>query len=392
MIDVIITPNARAACCDPRLIYYSAGGLWAALAQKGFEARWVDLKADLEASPFPLPEENSADVACYAVFFGNKANAFSRMEAARRGATPPRLMIAFGPFASVFAEEILSRGLADIVVEDDPEFVIPLLLQAPDGPASWEAIPNLSYKHDEKIVQTPKQSFHKLDEIPFISPYLYSQGHRPAFIMTARGCQYHCVYCDRNVLWGGGVRHRSVDLVLQEIRELVEGQQAQVIEFLDEDLAADPKRLAALCEGMRGLKGNFYWQCSACVNSVSREMLVLMGRSRCREIYFGVESASPQVLRRIGKTYGREDILNAVRWSQEAGLKVEVMMTIGNPGETEADRDLTLSALDELGQGITVRTNRLVVLPGTAFYRKGLSEGRFTQKSYFEDNGVIFYG
>jgi len=384
LVDVIITPNARAACCDPRLIYYSAGGLCRALAQKGSDARWVDLKQETEFIP--------SEIACFAVFFGNKANAFRRMEAARQGPAACRLIIAFGPFASVFSEEILSRGLADIVAEDDPEFVIPPLLQVPGSPASWEAIPNLSFKHEGKIVHTPKHSFHELDEIPFISPYLYSQGHRPAFIMTARGCQYHCVYCDRNVLWGGGVRHRRVERVLEEIRELVEGQQAQVIEFLDEDLAADHKRLAALCEGMRRLKGNFYWQCSACVNSVSRDMLLLMGRSRCREIYFGVESASPQVLRRIGKTYGREDIINAVRWSREAGLKVEVMMTIGNPGETEADRDMTLSALDELGQGITVRTNRLVVLPGTAFYRKGLSEGRFTQKSFFEEDGVIFYG
>ena len=381
MIDVILTPNARAACCDPRLIHYSAGGVIMALAKKGFEVRQAD----------PKPEENSADVCCYAVFFGNKTNAFRHMEAVRRAPKAPRLIIAFGPFASVFSEEILSRGLADLVVGDDPEFVIPAILQEMEGAASWETIPNLSYRHQGKIIHTRKHSFHDLDEIPFISPYLYSHGHRPAFTMTARGCQYHCVFCDRNVLWGGGVRNRDVVNVLQEIKELVEVQHAQVIEFLDEDLAADHKRLAALCEGMRRIKGEFQWHCSACVNSVSREILLLMGRSRCREIYFGVESASPQVLRRIGKTYGREDILNAVRWAQAAGLKVEVMITIGNPGETDADRDMTLSALNELGQGITVRTNRLVVLPGTAFYRKGLSEGRFTQKSFFEDEGVVLY-
>jgi anaerobic magnesium-protoporphyrin IX monomethyl ester cyclase len=381
LIDVILSPNARAGCCDPRLIHYSAGGVVMALAKKGFDARRADLK----------PEENSADVCCYAVFFGNKANAFRHMEAVRRAKKAPRLIIAFGSFASVFSEEILSRGLADMVVDNDPEFVIPAVLQEMQGASSLETIPNLSYRHQEKIIHTRKQSFHDLDEIPFISPYLYSQGHRPAFTMTARGCQYHCVFCDRNVLWGGGVRNRNVVNVLQEIKELVEVQHAQVIEFLDEDLAADQKRLAALCEGMRRIKGEFYWQCSACVDSVSREILLLMGRSRCREIYFGVESASPQVLRRIGKTYGRQDILNAVRWSQAAGLKVEVMITIGNPGETDADRDLTLSALNELGQGITVRTNRIVVLPGTAFYRKGLSEGRFTQKSFFEDEGIVFY-
>ena len=63
-------------------------------------------------------------------------------------------------------------------------------------------------------------------------------------------------------------------------------------EFLDEDLSADHKRLAAICEGMRRIKGEFYWMCSAGVDSVNQKMLLLMGHCRCQEIYFGVESAS----------------------------------------------------------------------------------------------------
>lgn len=391
MIDVIFTANTRPPCANSPLIRYNVSGVVLALAKKGLDPRFVDLMPDKEGNVSALSEQDPADVCCYAVFFGNKVSAFRQMEDARRASKAPRLIIAFGSFASVFSEEILSRGLADMVVSADPEFVIPAVLQAGDTPPFWETIPNLSYIHEGKVIHTRKHSFLNLDEAPFVSPYLYSQGHRPAFITTARGCQYHCVFCDRNVLWGGGVRNRSVDNVLQEIKELVNGRQVPIVEFLDEDLAADHKRLTALCEGMHRMGGEFYWRCSACVDSVSQKMLLLMGRCGCREIHFGVESASPQVLRKIGKTYGRQDILNAVRWSREAGIEVEVMITIGNPGETDLDRDLTLSTINELGPGITIRTNRLVVLPGTAFYRKGLSEGRFTQKSFFEEEGVIFY-
>jgi anaerobic magnesium-protoporphyrin IX monomethyl ester cyclase len=389
LIDVILADNTRSACGGPPLIRYSAGGVILALAKKGLDVRCVDLMSDMEGNLSAVPAQDPADVCCYAVFFGNKVNAFRHMEDARRAKKAPRLIIAFGPFASVFPNEILSRGLADIVVATDPEFVIPAVLQGDASP--WETIPNLSYMHEGKIFHTPKHSFHDLDEIPFISPYLYSQGHRPAFTMTARGCQYHCVFCDRNVIWGGGVRNRSVANVLEEVKELVETHHVPNIRLYDEDLAADHKRLALICEGMRRIKGEFYWSCSACVDSVNQKMLLLMGLSRCRGIYFGVESASPQVLRRIGKTYGREEILNAVRWSQEAGLKPEVMITIGNPGETDIDRNLTLSALKELGPDVNVITNRIVILPGTAFYRKGLREGWFTQQSFFEDEGLVFY-
>ena len=187
------------------------------------------------------------------------------------------------------------------------------------------------------------------------------------------------------------MRNRSIAHVLSEIRELVEVHQAREISFLDEDLAADHKRLASLCDGMRRIKGEFDWDCAACVASVNPKMLVLMGRSRCRRVYFGVESASPRVLRKIGKRYGLRDIFDSVRGAKEAGLQVEVMITTGNPGETDMDRNLTLSALKELGPEVKTTTNRLVILPGTAFYRKGLREGWFTQKSFFEDEGLVFY-
>ncbi|MDE2008573.1 MAG: radical SAM protein [Candidatus Omnitrophica bacterium] len=311
------------------------------------------------------------------------------MENARRLPKPPRLIIAFGPFASVFSDEILLSGLADIVVKDDPEFVIPAVLE---GRSPLKTVPNISYRHEGTIIHTVKHSFPNLDEIPFIGPYFYNQGHPRAFLMTARGCQHHCVFCDRNVHWGGGLRYRSVANVLDEVRDLVENNQAGEIELLDEDFAADQKRLTAICAGMRRIKGQFFWACSACVSSVNKKMLFLMGRSACREIYFGVESASPAVLHRLGKRYSRQDILNAVRWSQEAGLKVEVMITVDNPGETEQDRNLTLSALKELGPDVKVSTNRLVILPGTALYREGLRKGWFTRQSFFEDEGLVFYG
>lgn len=391
LIDVIITENTRLASGDTLLNLYSAHGVFLALAKEGLDARCIDLMSSVEGG-MPVPSvTNFADICCYAVFFGNKVSAFRHMMETRRRKKPPSLIIAFGPFAAAFPDEIISGGLADMVVAYDPEFVIPAVLRKGDKPPVLKNIPNLSFMHQRKVVHTRKHSFQELDKVPFIGPYLYSQGHRPALVLSARGCQYHCVYCDRNALWGGGVRQRSVANVLAEIKELVEGQQVQSIQFLDEDLAADHRRLVALCEGMRRIKGSFSWVCCARVDSVNQKILLLMGRSHCRNVYFGMESASSKVLRRIGKKYERQDIINAVHWAQEAGIKVGVMITIGNPGEEEIDRKLTLSTLKELGGEVSITTNWLVILPGTAFFRKGLREGWFTRKSYFEDEGLVLY-
>ena len=384
MVDVIISENTRPASGCLPLTYYSAGGVFLALEQKGLDVRWVDIAADRSIGPF-------REICCFAIFFGNKIRAISDMKKIRSDKNSRRRIIAFGPFAAAFSEEFLSRGLADMVVSADPEFVIPLIMSAEKNISALSTIPNLSYIHNGKIVSSPKYSFDDLDELPFIGSYLYGQGDRPAHMMTARGCQYHCVFCERNAMWGGGVRNRSVESVLNEIQNIVSKYRIREIRFLDEDLAADRKRLAKICEGIRRIKGNFKWECSACVDSVSRELLLLMGLSHCGQVNFGVESASPSVLRQIGKRYGREDIVNSVRWAKEAGLKVEIMLTIGNPGETDNDQRLTLSLIDEIGPDVHIRTNRLVVLPGTALYRKGLRQGWYTQKSFFEDEGIVFY-
>jgi anaerobic magnesium-protoporphyrin IX monomethyl ester cyclase len=390
LIDVILTSHTRMVCSHPQLFYYSGGGVVLSLIDKGFEARLTDLTAHKDKDFAGSKEHKPADMYCYAVFFGNKVSAFQHMRDARGAKEPPKRIIAFGPFASVFAEEILSRGLADIVVAADPEFVIPMI--ASEGASSLLQIPNVMFMQDGKIISTPKRSFHELDSIPFISPFFAEQKDGPAFILTARGCQYHCVFCDRNVLWGGGVRNRSVENVLEEIQEVVSKYHVREIRFLDEDLAADRKRLARLCDGMRRMTGEFKWECSACVNSVSKELLLLMGHSRCGCIDFGMESASPNVLRRIGKRYSRQDILNAVRWARAANIQVEMMVTMGNPHETDSDKYLTLSLLKELGREIdSITTNRLVILPGTPLFRQSLREGRFTRESFFDHEGIIYY-
>jgi anaerobic magnesium-protoporphyrin IX monomethyl ester cyclase len=391
LIDVIIAENARPECGGDHFSRYISGGIVLALAKYGLDARYLDLTSNIEGKLSVVSGQNSADVCCYAVFFGNKANAFRHMADVRSAKNKPRLIIAFGQFASSFPEEILSRRLADIVVTHEPELAIPAILQKGEEVASLEAIPNLSYMHEGKVIYTRKHFHQNLDNIPFVSPYLYQQGYRPAILLSARGCQDHCVFCDRNALWGGLVRNRSVDNVLQEIEDLTENQHVQDIHFLDENLAIDHSRLAALCDGMRRIKGEFYWSCSARVDSVNQKMLLLMRRSRCRRISYGVESASTRVLRWVGKDYGHQDILNAVNWAQEAGLKVRVSILINSPGETDLDRNLTSIIMNKLGPEVDIDAFRIGVLPGSTLYRKGLREGWFTQKSFFEDEGVFFY-
>ena len=184
----------------------------------------------------------------------------------------------------------------------------------------------------EKLPIPPNILSRDFDKNPFISRYFYEQGHRPAFILTSRGCAAHCTFCDRHVFTSWDVIDRSMDNVLSEIKELIEVHHVKHLNILDADLPFDHKRLISLCEGLRRIKGEFGWNCMARVDSINQKLLLLMRSARCWSVFYGVESASSKVLRSIGKTYGLQEIMDALRWTQEAGLDAKVGIMIGNPG------------------------------------------------------------
>ena len=62
MVDVIISENTRPASGCLPLTYYSAGGVFLALEQKGLDVRWVDIAADRSIGPF-------REICCFAIFF-----------------------------------------------------------------------------------------------------------------------------------------------------------------------------------------------------------------------------------------------------------------------------------------------------------------------------------
>ena len=53
-----------------------------------------------------------------------------------------------------------------------------------------------------------------------------------------------------------------------------------------------------------------------------------MRRAGCRGVEFGIDSASPSVLRALGKPFAVEDIGSAARACREAGLPATTLQTL----------------------------------------------------------------
>jgi radical SAM superfamily enzyme YgiQ (UPF0313 family) len=240
---------------------------------------------------------------------------------------------------------------------DEPECLLPAALKAlkDGGVAALDQAPGL-------LLNTPaglKRSLHldKLpapDELPLPAYHLlpdlkpYHTGVMAApftVVQTSRGCPYTCSFCSFGKLpW----RTRKIEEVLKELQWLKASFGVHRILFFDDVLTLDPKRTERLMQGMIDAQLGLEWVCCTRANNVSLPLLQLMKQAGCREIAFGIESGSDEVLEGTTKGVTKDQIRQAAKWCHQVGILFYGLAIIGLPGETEASVQDTIDFINEI--------------------------------------------
>jgi len=270
-----------------------------------------------------------------------------------------------------------------------------------------ETIPNIvSYDRCHRIVggsergsSFPARHFDSLDDIP--SPYRDGVVREPRTgYLTSRGCNQNCTYCSFAELSTRKVKFHSVERVIDDLSILSRAfdlESDHVIPIYDDTFTLQRGRVQKICDEMIrvGLKARL--SCVTRGDKVDLELLRLLKAAGFICIAFGLESASPKVLRAIGKiqppgteddpTYSREieylsQFRMAVRWATEAGLRVQVSMMAGLPQEEVTDLHATLAYIRDLEVPHYVH-NVLRVFEGTPLFREAAEHSIVVSTSKF---------
>jgi anaerobic magnesium-protoporphyrin IX monomethyl ester cyclase len=170
-----------------------------------------------------------------------------------------------------------------------------------------------------------------------------------------RGCPFMCKYCADGYikpLWrhakGNIMRYRSVSDLLDEIADVAEKYQLDLIKFCDSTWNTNVHWVKEFCgeKIRRGISIPFYPNIHA--GRISEEMFQLMAEANCYEIGVGIESGSPKILKRIGKSTTVSSIKQCVGFAKKAGILVRGYFIIGMPDETNEDLQLTEKLAEEL--------------------------------------------
>ena len=164
------------------------------------------------------------------------------------------------------------------------------------------------------------------------------KGTPIATVLSNRGCRAACTFCNVRTFNGVGVRHRSVDSVLDELSILKNEYGVGHFIWLDDDLLHDEKRVLELFNGMVKRNLNLTWDATngLIAHSLCREEVVAAAAaSGCIGMYLGVESGNPQILKEIKKPGTVETFVKAadiIRKYEQ--INARILLIIGFPEET----------------------------------------------------------
>ena len=220
------------------------------------------------------------------------------------------------------------------------------------GPDGYRALPALleRAKTGERAIET---SFDLEEHYEDFTPKRFDKVK--AWIPVQRGCDYRCTYCIVPTT-RGSERSRKLADVIREVETVASEGISEVVllgqtvnSYHDgESGFAALLRAVGRVDGIRRLRFT-----SPHPNDFSDDVVQAMADvdAVCEHVHLPMQSGSSRVLRRMLRRYSREGYLDCVRRLRDAmpGLCLTTDIIVGFPGETDADFEETLSAVDAVG-------------------------------------------
>lgn len=271
-----------------------------------------------------------------------------------------------GVHASALPDLILKEPSIDNVVVGEGENAMLLLVrEINEGKKVSERIHNLGFIEDLDTIPFPDRTTIKNERN--IQQAYKDNGVRITSVLTSRGCPFRCAFCCSDTVWQRKTRIRSVRNVLQEIEELVKNWNIQFLKFSDDTFTLNKKWIAEFSSLKIEMGLDLPYGSNAHVNTIDEDMLKHLADSYCTELWYGVESGSPQILKDMRKSTNIDRIKNIFRLTKDYGIKTRAYFLLGMPNETIEDIRLTEELCDEIEPDV-VGFSLLSPFPNNEFY------------------------
>ncbi len=255
-----------------------------------------------------------------------------------------------GPQASVVDMPTMRAfPFIDYIVRGEAEDTFPNLLKALSGmepSQGLEKIPGITFRKGESIIRNPNASpILDLDRLPMPAYHLDPsiKDYKNISLEVGRGCPFSCTFCSTSSFFSRKFRLKSPQKIVEQMMFIKDRYGVNNIAFNHDNFVVDRRKIIEFCEALQNCGEDFYWSCSARTDQVDDELITIMSKAGCQGIFFGVETGSPRLQKKIKKNLNLSDAVRQIQCADQHGIKTAVALITGFPEETKDDLRDTIS-------------------------------------------------
>lgn len=299
----------------------------------------------------------------------------------------------------------------DFAFAGEAEPGLPKLLEFIEsgGETAIHSIAGLIYRDKENIIINPRGCIENPDDIPFpawdlIDPRKYPAAPHGSFskslpiapMITSRGCPYQCTYCAVTVNTGRKYRTRSVDNIIEEIKQLRDAFGIREIHIEDDNFTLVKSRVVEFCEKLKKENLSMVWACANGIrlDTLDKGMLAQMEQAGCYSFAVGIESGSPRVLSDMKRSETLDVMIEKINLVHAStNIRMTGYFMMGYPTETVEDIRKTGQLAMKLPLHRAQFSNFLP-LPGTEIYNRLIKNGEIDPGSakwdFYQNNRIVY--
>jgi hypothetical protein len=202
--------------------------------------------------------------------------------------------------------------------------------------------------------------------------YFYVNPRRMVNLEAGRGCVFKCAFC-----YSPGHYSSARDFPIQEVLEQVcQFPKAGIahVWFVEDNFLNNPGHAKEFCRELELLQCGVTWSCYATFPQLSQDVIEMMSRAGCTEVFCGIDAVGTVAERAFQKAFlrGGNPMATKIRQLTSAGIKPTCAFLVAPPSHQAGAgfNDSVLAALEAQAAGANTLLNPLSLYSGTVAYTK----------------------
>ncbi|HEU0054294.1 MAG TPA: radical SAM protein, partial [Longimicrobium sp.] len=272
----------------------------------------------------------------------------------------PEVQIVWGGnFPSLYPTPVLNAPYVDWAIRGQGEHAFRELLEVLDGDRDAKTVAGLMYRLEDGTHRSnlerpwvgpdelPDPPYHRIDVGDYLHPTFL--GRRSGVYQASIGCPYGCKFCGVISVFGSREKQGRPERTVSHLAWLAKHHGMDSVHFYDNNFFLKEDHAREFAERMIPL--GLRWWCEARVDLMLRlsdDTWRLLKKSGLTMIFFGAESGSDEVLKKMNKTLTTAQTLEVAARTKAHGIIPEFSFVFGGPEDPESEIDATLSFIRRL--------------------------------------------